>query len=344
MQESELLHKAITAFNRETGLDLRVLQSGMVPLRGDSADAILELPERDMKFHAVIKQRAATLNVGALLQQLSLTAEPHERLLIAGYINPKLATKLKEANVQFIDAAGNAFICRPPIYVNIKGNRKNDEWRPERQTLGTAFKPTGLKVIFALINDPDLINAPYRRMANIAQVALGNIGLIIRDLASLGFVEEGLNTKLKKIIRLNVLLNKWVEEYPMKLKPKLILGRYTTENPNWYADIDPVDHGAQWGGELAAYKLTHYLTPKQYVVYLDRGKLNDFLQAAKLKKLNTNNTENTEIVVLEKFWQNIEGHLEKSTVPPALIYADLVETGNTRNLEAAERILEQYFN
>ncbi len=344
MQESELLHKAITAFKRETGLDLRVRQSGIVPFRGDGAEAILELAKGGTKFQAVIKQRAATLNVGALLHQLSLTAEPDERLLIADYINPPLSARLKDANVQFIDAAGNAFICRPPLYVNIKGNRNSDEWKPERQTLGAAFKPTGLKVIFALIDDPELINAPYRRMANIAQVALGNIGWIIRDLTSLGFVEEGLNTKLKKIVRQDVLLKRWTEEYPMKLRPKLILGRYTTENPDWYADIDPVDYGAQWGGELAANKLTHYLTPKMYVVYLEREKLNDFLQSAKLKKMNTTDIDKTEILVIEKFWKDSEKHVGKITVPPALIYADLVETGDTRNLEAAERILEQYLN
>jgi hypothetical protein len=242
------------------------------------------MAKTDMKFHAEVKQRASAINFGALLHQLRRIAEPNERLLIADYINPKLADKLKRENVPILDATGNAFIFRPPVFISIKGNRKDDDLIPEQHANGRAFKPTGLKVIFAFINDPDLINAPYRKIANLTQVALGNIGWIERDLASLGFVEESLNEKVKKIVQLRALLNKWTEEYPMKLKPKLILGKYTTDNPKWYTEIKPLNYGAQWGGELAAYKLTKYLNPKQYVVYINRENLNGFLKEARLKK------------------------------------------------------------
>ncbi len=343
MRESELLAKALDAIHRESGIELQVLHTPSFANKYQ-LDATLAVVDTEKKFYAEIKKIKVATNWGALLHQLRQVPNAAERLLIADYINPKLGEKLKQERVQYIDAAGNAFICSPPIYVSIQGNRKDADTIPEQQEGGRAFKPIGLKVIFAFINDRELINAPYRKIAAQTNVALGNIGWILKDLINQGFVEESSKSDTKRILRTRALINKWAEEYPLKLRPKLILGKYTTENRNWHENIDLDKCGAQWGGELAASKLTNYLSPEKYVVYIEKENLNIFLRAAKLRKAALNRQEEMEILVIEKFWKDREEDSRRDIVPPALIYADLIETGNTRNLDVAERIFEQYIN
>jgi hypothetical protein len=41
--------------------------------------------------------------------------------------------------------------------------------------------------------------------------------------------------------------------------------------------------------------------------------------------MNPNHFESTEIIVIEKFWKSTDKSAEEETVPPALVYADLVE-------------------
>ena len=113
-------------------------------------------------------------------------------MLLADYINPNMGERLKEAHIQFIDTAGNAYINQPPVYIYIKGNRPelNVGERGKAKT-GRAFQATGMKVVFAFLRDKNLINAPYRHIAEQAQVALGTVGWVIRDLVAQGFLLEG---------------------------------------------------------------------------------------------------------------------------------------------------------
>jgi hypothetical protein len=343
MNEDILLHEALEAFKRETGFLLEIQSSeGTLPGR-PWGDALVKLGSMGLHFHAEVKRRAAQINSGALLSQLRHLPKSEKGLLVTDYINPRLADRLRAEGIQFIDTAGNAFIDSPPVYVYIKGNRKSEIAMPEKQITGRAFKPTGLRVVFALLNDPSLINEPYREIAIRAQVALGNIGWILRELVNLGYVEEGLRAGEKQLTQQDKLVQKWIEAYPIILRPKLILGKFTTANPDWHTRINPIEYGGCWGGELAAWLSDKYLTPGKYMIYLDKHKLNAFLQTARLKRAEPGNRDEREILVLEKFWDTAIDNKKPDLAPPLLIYADLVATGDSRNLEAAERIRARHF-
>jgi hypothetical protein len=47
-----------------------------------------------------------------------------------------------------------------------------------------------------------------------------------------------------------------------------------------------------------------------------------------------------DIKVYLKFWKGVAGDVK--TVPPLLVYADLIGTGERRNLQTAERIYDEY--
>lgn len=290
----------------------------------------MEVNDKAIQYCVEIKNNVTRANIGLIVQQMERL--PNPLLLVANHINEFIAEHLKENKIEFIDAAGNAFINQPPFYVFIKGNRPNEKFRNVQK--GQAFRPTGLRVIFTFLCWPDLINTTYRDIARVAGVALGTIGWVITDLKNNGFVLD-MGKRGRKLVQKEQLLNYFVEEYPKKLRQQLLIGRYTGQ-PDWYQENNIHTEYALWGGELAAAKLTKYLKPQYITVYIKHRYLNDFLLQNRLKK-----DINGEIEILKYFWKQT-GMNENNLVPPILIYADLMATADQRNIETAKMIYEQY--
>ncbi len=291
----------------------------------------MEVNNKTVQYCVEIKNNVTRANIGLIVQQKEKLPTP--LLLVANHINEFIAEHLKENKIEFIDTAGNAFINQPPFYVFIKGNRPNEKFRNIQK--GQAFRPTGLRVIFTFLCCPDLINKTYRDIARAAGVALGNIGWVITDLKNNGFILD-MGKRGRKLVQKEQLLNRFVEEYPRRLRQQLLIGRYTGQ-PDWYQEKNIHTEYALWGGELAAAKLTKYLKPQNITVYIKHRHLNDFLLQNRLKK-----DIYGEIEILKYFWKQTDVNENKDLVHPILIYADLMATANQRNIETAKMIYEQY--
>ncbi|RLA45827.1 MAG: hypothetical protein DRR42_18980 [Gammaproteobacteria bacterium] len=343
--EYDILEAAIGAIYREAGLRLNIV--GRDVKKGDKRiDAIIQVPDTGTKMVAEIKKWAAQANLGAVINQVKNLAEPDQGLFVADYINPNMGERLKEADIQFLDTVGNAYINQRPIYIYIKGNKPELNIGDRKKTkTGKAFQPTGMKVVFAFLRDNNLINAPYREIADQAQVALGTVGWVIRDLVAQGFLLEGTKKNQRKAADFDQLLNKWVEAYPHKLKEKYKLGTFTTDNPDWWKALHPEEFDALWGGEIAVAKYTHYLNPKDAVVYINKTNMAKFLQAARLRKPEPYERPEIKIELVEPFWKKAK-HKKNAEhaglAHPIIAYADLIETGDTRNLDTANRLREKY--
>ena len=340
--ERNMLDDALEAIYREAGLRLDVIDRE-IPKNGKyRIDAIVQILDNGVKLTVEVKKWVAQVNVGALINEIKHLAEPGQGLLVADYINPKLGERLKTADVQFLDTAGNAYINQKPIYVYIKGNKPQQVIRGKT---GRAFQPTGMKVVFEFLKDEQLVNAPYREIADRAAVALGTIGWVVNDLIKHGFLLEGFDDNQRKLVEFDLLLDKWVEAYPYKLKRKREIGKFTTDDPDWWQAIYPENFNAEWGGEIAAAKYTNYLKPQHGLIYIDRANMATFLQAARLRKAEPFIRQDTLIDLVEPFWKktNEEGKTEHvGLVHPIIAYADLIETGDTRNLDTAHRLREDY--
>ncbi|MEO7974341.1 MAG: hypothetical protein ABIU84_12215, partial [Thermoanaerobaculia bacterium] len=84
------------------------------------------------------------------MMQLLAPVEGYVPMVVAGYIPPPLAHRLKEAGILFADAAGNAFLEGPGLYLWIEGRK--DQLRLQAQKeIRRAFQPTGLKILFAIL-------------------------------------------------------------------------------------------------------------------------------------------------------------------------------------------------
>ncbi len=343
----QLLERAILAVKQETGIHLQIDQQE-VKLNGVYVDAVLRAPGHKIVIAVAIKKWAQQANLGVLIHQVNQL--PSTGMLVADYINPNMADKLKAENVMFIDTTGNAYINLPDLYVFVKGNKTKPDQVGKKEATNRAFEPMGLKVIFAFLCDPGLLSAPYRAIAAKADVALGTVGWALNGLKDAGFVVAR-NQRDRRLKSHRKLLDRWVEAYPEKLKPKLRVGEFIAADSNWWKAIDIAKYGAYWGGEVAAAKYTNFLKPQIATIYLPEGAGNKLLANAKLRKaVATQAYEPGVVKVYRPFWptptinkrdKNKAAALT-GVVHPILVYADLIATGDSRNIETARMIYDQY--
>jgi hypothetical protein len=335
-RDAGLLEQALAAFHKATGC--RILIDQLENTRHQPgyirrADAMghLNIDETNEPLVIEIKTRLAKPMLGAIAHQLQ---QYHGHgLLVTEYVNQMMAQRLKELDVFFIDTVGNAYLNLPPVLIYIRGNKQEKPTGTEQKT--RAFQPAGLKVLFAFLCNPELVNAPYRDIANAANVALGTVGWVINNLKDLGHIAQ-LGKGYRVIRGRKILLDRWVTTYPELLRPKLVIGRYTAPEKNWWKQAAIHNFQAYWGGEVAAAKMTKYLKPEQITIYVRD-------QAARLQlEHGMRKDPNGEIELLDAFWNWQCDFNDKDVTPAVLTYADLLATGDQRNIETATIIYEKY--
>lgn len=328
-----ILHRAIDILRKNTGLTAEIEPN---PQYIDYApDAVIRIAWQDLEcfYDAEIKNVINRAALGGVVRKLDLF---HRKgILVAKYITPPIADELKKMDIPFMDTVGNVYINEPPLFIFIKGNKLEGIYHKDTQT--RAFRPAGLQVIFALLCNPGLENTTFREIAEKANVALGTINWVMRDLKKLDYLIE-LPQRKRKLTRKKDLINRWVTTYPELLRQKKMIGLYQADDQNWWEHTDIQDFNVLWGGEVAAAWLTEYLKPQKITIYTDRP-VGRFLLKNRLKKDPNGNTE-----LLEVFWNFEIDWPHRNMVPPLLIYADLLATGDARNIETARIIYEREFD
>jgi hypothetical protein len=284
----------------------------------------------ELKYYAEIK--ANVTKAQKLLLLMNAQEQKYPVLLVARHLNTETAEELRKNNIEFIDTAGNAYMNKPPVYIFVKGNRPPAI--TAQAPVKRAFRAAGLRMIFGFLCNPGLENKTYREIAAAAGVALGTVDWIMKELMQLEFLIH-MGKRGLRLTNKETLLQRWVTAYPEQLRPKQILGRYKGP-PTWWQHKKLVPLQAQWGGEIAAEKMTHYLRPELITIYAGAQYLNQLLLENRLKTDITGDVE-----ILERFWKAAPEQTPEELVHPLLVYADLLATGNQRNLETAKMIYEQ---
>ena len=254
-------------------------------------------------------------------------------MLVTKYVTPQVAEILKETGTPFLDTAGNAYLNEPPLFIFIKGNKpaERDTAKPPIR----AFRPTGLQVVFALLCNPDLEKAQYREIADAADVALGTVGWVMRDLRQMGILIE-MGNRGRRLIQKEKLLARWATEYPEQLRPKKLLGTFKATNTDWWKATELPGPDTYWGGEIAAAKLTQHLKPQRATIYTPELKvLFEWLIKNRIRQDPDGNIE-----IVRKFWKFEPDWEYPNLTHPVLIYADLLATADARNIETAKIIYD----
>ena len=251
-------------------------------------------------------------------------------LLIAEKLYPKVKAELKENNINYIEANGNIYLNQENIYLYINTNKT---LHTPKDKGNRAFTKTGLKVVFHFLLEPKLLNQTQREIAEITDVALGNIPQVINGLLDTNLILK-LNKKEFVINDYQTLLHKWITEYEQTLKPTLLKQRFKLldRNQNW-RDIPLNLQETVWGGEPAGDIITNHLRPEQLTLYTEET-TKDLMKNYKIIPDNEG-----DIWVYDMFWKEI---FNTKSAPLQLVYADLMIADDKRCKETANIIFNEY--
>lgn len=343
MKTDSLFPIAQKILKTTAGVELKQLQrkerigktKDSVQGRGDFAVS-LEYPGKlaevkDSFLWAVIKENLNSSVINSLYVKVKSSSQ--KILLITNQVTSGQAENLRELNIPFCDAAGNAFLNERGLYVFVTGKKTQTvNEKPSR-----AFDKAGLKIIFALLTNPGLIQKDLRTIAGQAGVAsVSTVSDIFKNLEKQHYLYQPKSIILKrKLINRTKLLDRWVEGYLERLRPALRPVRFVSRKfeGRWWNEVEIKDYNAVWGGERGGELLTNHLRPATVTIYAD-SHLPKLQVKYGLFKEKQGNVE-----ILEKFWT--AGELG-NVAPPLVVYADLIATGDERNLETAQMVYERY--
>lgn len=268
-----------------------------------------------------------------------LNRKDNPLLVVADYITPKSKEALKSNGVNYIDSYANVYLNLKHLKIYVEKNNA----KPVYNVYSEVFTRAGGQVLFQLLQDPELINANQERLAKISCVSLGSVSKTIKGLQKEGFAVKWNKEKKYQLVKREELLEKWVVLVNEKILPAHKVGNFKfsqNQLSDWYKNL--LYPRLFWGGEPGASLLTKNLNPEKFTIYTDKTK-QDIIQQFRLIP-----DEYGEIIIYNKFWQekNMFDELSyvgnENTVHPLLIYAELIYSGNERNLETAKIIFDEY--
>lgn len=258
----------------------------------------------------------------------------HRYVFLAQKLDLPVMDACRGRGFNYVDLSGNAFLHFGDVYVDVH-RRKQRSSAAVAEEIGAPINLFSVKrsqVIFALVTWPELLGLPLRYTSAAADVSMGMAFETIKLLREQGFVA---GEALPYLVRKRELIDRWTEAYEMGLRNKLVLGRYRGELG--LSDHVGFDEMALISGESAVPWL---LRPTTLTVYMSRLQP-DVIVANRWRSDGQHNIE-----VRRKFWRDPNEiiHEERGldysevekTVPPLLIYADLMASRDGRQREAAQ--------
>ncbi len=291
-----------------------------------SSDGVLESEYLVQSLLVIVQTWAPQKDLNTLISQIK--SLPGKAILFADFVNPVMAEKLRKRSIAFVDCAGNLSIKNHSFNEYVKG-KKLSKLRSQR-VRGRAFNPAGLKLIFALFNQPRFLNSSYRDISNKVNIALGSVGPVMDDLYSSGYI---LDDGERRLVNKKRLFERWVDGYLEKLRPKQILTCYTSEDKNWWKNAEPQKFHGLWGGEVIIARPTPFMIPEIITLYFSsETKHKDFAEHYGLKQ-----DDEGEICVYKSFWSPIyAGDNNIDGINPMIIYADIVDSINPGSWDVAK--------
>ena len=143
-------------------------------------------------------------------------------LVIGERISPQAKEALQQRGISYLEANGNACIQAAGLFVFVTGERP---LKTGAVNTNKAFTKTGLKVVFALLSNPEVVSMPYREIAAQTGVSLGAVNNAVKGLKTAGYLLENRRGKWQ-LHQGNKLLQKWTDAYVHRLKPTLEKGTF----------------------------------------------------------------------------------------------------------------------
>ena len=283
-----------------------------------------------VKLNAEVKKELRGMHLNRI-ENMARNKMPY--IIVADRIFPKIKQELRERQINFLETSGNMFLLMDGLYVNIDGKKQEGTGTT---TSNRAFTKTGLQVIYQFLINEEWLNRPYREIAERTGTGIGNINNIFNGLTQEGYLIQ-LTKNEQQLQNKKQLLEKWVLDYEKRLKPTLNIGTFRFLNDedfyNWKG-IRLQNQKTYWGGEPAGALYTNYLRPEELTIYTAED-WNDLIKHYRLIP-----DKNGNVKVFKKFWRYED--VNENAVHPLLAYADLMNKGDRRCTETAQKLYDEY--
>nr|WP_315253457.1 type IV toxin-antitoxin system AbiEi family antitoxin [uncultured Duganella sp.] len=337
--EQALLSNALEALWETTHIRGTVSEAGSQVANDYAADAVVDLVV-DKQSHRYSVECKSVIDRKAQLDQLSLRLTHTDSLamLVTEYLSKELASHCRSIGLQFIDGHGNAYLRAPGMFVFSSGEKKAHRPSAAKVPRGLT-NAAALRVVFALLSKPELLNATYKEIALLSRVALGTAYNVFADLEQRGYLLPGAKHG-RRLLEPNRLMEEWVTNFPTTLRAKLQRYRFSAPDPYWWKKMDVTDFDGAWGSEVAAAKLVKHLHPSSQTIYVEAENMRAAVSAL-VKSFRLRPDPLGEIEIVEKFWfWDLE--TEPGIAPPLLVYSDLLALMDPRAKETAILIKEKF--
>jgi|CXWL01.1.fsa_nt_gi hypothetical protein len=347
--ETKILHSALE--------QLKLVHAGIKPQnvilaeeRFSPFDGRITLKTDAESFQYLLEIKAhprpETIRHLIVLKDTDKEAKNTPILVVADYLNPNLAAKLREEGINYLDTTGNLFLKRAPnLYMQVEGKKPSS---PVAGLKTRLFQPSGLTLLFGLLTEPQSINYPYRRLAEEAGVALGTVGWVMRDLRNNHFLEPAGKDQLR-LVNTKDLTEQWVQGYARTLRPRILVGEYGNLAPHLEDVVSSLTNytahkNEKWAltGGFAADELLRHYRGQKLAFYVS-----DWWSTAVLKELPIVPVAGGDITVLRAFSPRVVETPKSLTTEhplahPLLIYAELLYQGMDRDMETARMLYAEF--
>ena len=320
-KDNDFVYEAIASLEEITGVPI------LVESVREAYDIILQI--NNETFYCVAKKNAKNANYGIIVSAMRNINHKKNSIVIADYLTKKTAEELKQNKINYIDAAGNTFLKTDKLFVYVEGRKAKLNIKTNQTR---AFQEAGLKLLLVLISNPETLQFSYRELAEKTGIALGSVSNIFKELEENNLL---LKTNQNRILKYkDEIIERWVIAYNEILKPRSFRKRMRPLGDFNVNHINDKNLKVYFGGEPGGQLLTKNLKPKDYIIYSDE----EISTIAKELKLVPDEFGNVELY--NTFWSDDLCLKNKNVAPPLVVYADLLNTGNNRNIETAKIILE----
>ncbi len=306
-------------------------------------DGELLINGKKFNFEVIIRPSVSKINKYIF----EYNVKPESYILVFDSVSEEVANYCRDKGINYLDSAGNAYINTKNTLVYIEGRQDNKY----KESTKRVFQKTGLKLVFELLRNPMLSNEPYRIISDYVGISPASVGNFIEELEDDNFLIDIRGEK--RLNDIERLIMKWVFSYNEILKPKLHRGYFKlVSEKSLEALIENSNKDkVYFSGEYGAFFLNNksYLKPNNLILYTDM-RLSTLAKKYRLVPINQPRESDVKVELVEPFWntnyiteQDINTYninIRPLIVNTVLIYADLLDSKNSRNIEVAEKIFK----
>lgn len=294
----------------------------------NSIEINLYINGNSIKFQAQVRREVRANQLPGILR----LPDPSGLIVVAERIYPDAKQALVTNKIAYIESNGNVFLPIPETFLWVDTNKPRAKTKTAK---GRAFTKTGLKVLFHFLLNERFLDMSYRQIAAETHTSPANITNIVNSLKELNYLQYNSAGSLR-LRNKTALVEKWIDLFEHRLKPAIEIGTFRFANESDYQNWrrTPLEtKKTLWSGEPGGHLLTGMLKPARLTLYTLENRA-DLIQNYRLER-----DPDGYIKVYRKFW-SYDSANRPSVAPALLVYADLLGSGEVKNIEAADRIFD----